>query len=170
MQRFNVPGSNKGFTLLETVTVVAMIGIVSAIAAPSFLSMYSRSKINSATAEVQGVLQEAQRQSIRTSKSCTVSVGTTSVTGNCLVSGNLSLNGVTADSSLSSFQFNHKGLVLDSSAQPFTNPLTLVITANNSNLKRCLILTSPLGLIRTGTYSNSASGTPSATNCTVQNR
>lgn len=169
MQRFSVPDSNKGFTLPEMLAVLVILGILSAIAAPSLLGFYNRSKINAATAEIQGALQKAQRQAMRTSKRCTVTLASNSITTNCLTSGDLTLADVSMQASHSSFQFTHKGWVVDTSTPPqlLASDVTLVIASARSNTRKCLVLSSPLGLIRSGTY-NGASGTPSANNCTAQ--
>ncbi|PSO93706.1 MAG: hypothetical protein BRC46_05895 [Cyanobacteria bacterium QS_6_48_18] len=46
MLPLSVNKSNQGFTLLETATVVVVIGILAAISAPSLLGWYNRTKQN----------------------------------------------------------------------------------------------------------------------------
>lgn len=74
MQFFNVRPNNQGFTIIEILIILLTVGILSAISAPSFLGLLNRSKVNNAVAQVQGALQEAQREAIRKSKICTVYV------------------------------------------------------------------------------------------------
>jgi prepilin-type N-terminal cleavage/methylation domain-containing protein len=68
----NARNKNQGFTLIETLIILVIIGVLSAIAAPSFLSMFNRNKVNDALDQVRGALQEAQRQAMGKSRSCVV--------------------------------------------------------------------------------------------------
>ncbi len=82
----NVRNNNKGFTLIETLIIVVIIGILSAIAAPSFLSMFNKNKVNNALVQVRGALQEAQREAIRRSRRCQVGLSSgnqSMLTSNC---------------------------------------------------------------------------------------
>lgn len=160
----NVRHSNQGFTLIEMLVILIIIGILSAISAPSFLGMLNRSKVNSALNEARGALQEAQRESIRKSKTCTVvvpagnNVALISPT-NCLVTGDRQLGGVNTDHSNSVagsgnwvITFDFKGRTNDVASAG-----TVVFSLpNNSVPKKCLVVSQGLGLIRTGNYNESA--------------
>jgi prepilin-type N-terminal cleavage/methylation domain-containing protein len=74
MLQLNVRKYIKGFTLIETLIVVMIIGIASAIAVPNFLNSYEKFKLDQAVVEVRGALREAQRQAIRKGESCQVMV------------------------------------------------------------------------------------------------
>lgn len=64
--------SQKGFTLIETLIIVVVMGVLTAIATPSLMSVMDSAKINQTIAEVRGTLQEGQRQAIRNNQPCTV--------------------------------------------------------------------------------------------------
>jgi prepilin-type N-terminal cleavage/methylation domain-containing protein len=54
--------SNAGFSLIELIAVILMVGILAAIAAPSWLGFVSRQRVNKANDVVLAALQEAQRE------------------------------------------------------------------------------------------------------------
>ncbi len=58
--------NNKGFTLMEIMIVIAIIGITSAIATPSILSWRSTAKIRGAGDNIRGNLQLAKITAVKT--------------------------------------------------------------------------------------------------------
>ncbi|AFY54110.1 prepilin-type N-terminal cleavage/methylation domain-containing protein [Rivularia sp. PCC 7116] len=65
-----------GFTLIEVMVVIAMVGILSAIVAPSWLSFVAKQRLNKANDSVLAALQESQRQAKNTKRSYSVSFRT----------------------------------------------------------------------------------------------
>ena len=74
--------TQRGFTLIEMLVIVAAIGILGAIAAPSFASFMDGIKVNQSMASIQSALRDTQRQSIRTSQVCTVQISSINSNGN----------------------------------------------------------------------------------------
>jgi prepilin-type N-terminal cleavage/methylation domain-containing protein len=64
---------NAGFSLLEMMVVLLMIGILSAIAAPSWLALISQQRLNKANDRVVSVIQQTQSEAKRTKRTYSVS-------------------------------------------------------------------------------------------------
>ena len=68
--------NTSGFTLLEVLVTIAIVGILSAIAAPSWLGFVARQRLNKANDIVLASLQQAQREAKKTKLSYSVSFKT----------------------------------------------------------------------------------------------
>lgn len=65
--------NNDGFTLVEVLVAIIIVGILAAIAAPSWLGFVSKQRVNKANDVVLAALQDAQRQAKKTKLSYSVS-------------------------------------------------------------------------------------------------
>lgn len=154
--------------MIETLTIVIIIGILSAIAAPSFLGMLNRNKVNDALAQAKGALEEAQREAIRRSKRCPVNIFkiTKQMTGSCLVTGNRIFDSsIGIETNQTSIEFSYRGTInlADDATVVLYNP-------EDASNKKCIVVSTPLGIVRVGNYTGSITGggTVSSNNCKKQ--
>lgn len=183
MPLYNAHKNNQGFTMIETLAVIIIIGILSAIVAPSYLSMFNKNQVNNALDELKGALQQAQREAIRKNKACTVYLhdATTQpqIVSGCFITSNGTSTGLLGipnglpmkeldkvamaselnTSSPKRIKFSFRGST--------TNNGTIVIyMADGSTSKMgCLAISNGPGIIRTGIYNGSTTSI-SANSCT----
>jgi len=141
----------QGFTLLETIVVLFIIGILSAISAPNLLGWYRRNQLNNAVTEVRGALQLAQQEAIRESDICKVTLETSTdpVEINSCVSTTTLPKPVDVDLSGSkTIKFGFRGNT--------NNPNTITFSSEAVSQDKCLVISMPLGIIREGSYDSNA--------------
>jgi Tfp pilus assembly protein FimT len=98
-----------GFTLIEMLIIIMVMGVVAAIAAPNFAGLFDSIKVNQTVTELRSTLQETQRQAIRANITCETQITNTEnaekgngkgkgngnktrkIQGNCLASGDQTL-------------------------------------------------------------------------------
>ncbi|MFM2062090.1 MAG: hypothetical protein RLZZ507_1760 [Cyanobacteriota bacterium] len=148
MRHTSVLKDNQGFTLLETLTVLVIVGILAALIGPSFSAWNQRKQADAAITSLEGAIKEGQRQAMSRSRTCNITVTTanpptiTSADG-CLPTGDRTLENVLNSSNIT-MSFNHLG-------ENSTGEVTVTLThRDNDNLQRCLVVSTPLGLIGKG--------------------
>ncbi|GAC1501352.1 MAG: hypothetical protein NVS2B14_14100 [Chamaesiphon sp.] len=149
-----VSRASKGFTLVETIIITVIVGVLAAISAPSFLAMYNRAKVNAAVNTIQGALQEAQRTAIRRSQNCSVVLDTTNnqitSSNGCLITGDRTLP---EQVTLSIPQSNTNTTINYGFRGNTNNNNTILIgLADGSGQTKCLVISRPLGMLRAGIY------------------
>ncbi|NET01181.1 MAG: pilin [Sphaerospermopsis sp. SIO1G1] len=154
MRHTNVLKDNQGFTIVELLTIVVIVGILGALAGPSFLAWNQRKQADAAISSLEGAIKEAQRKAMSKSRTCNIAFDTTNpnepkITSadNCLPTGNRTVENVFLASSNTTMSFNHLGET--------TTAVTVTVThQGNPNLQRCLVVSTPLGLIGKGENPN----------------
>ena len=75
--RFRLRSRNAGFTLVELITVVAIVGVLAALAGPSFTEMIARQRLRTGAFDLVGDLMLARSEAIKRGVNVTVTPGTT---------------------------------------------------------------------------------------------
>ncbi len=169
-----------GFTLIETLVIIVVVGVVVAIAAPNLTSMMERIKVDQNVAAVRGVLQSAQREAIRNGQSCITAMSLKKSSGlakghnkkYCSSATSYSppvdtdlVTNITNPSDAKavpgeSFEIefgilgNAKFGIYRSSSTP-TDPsgkIVAFVSQNDNVPKKCIAISNTLGLTRVGTY------------------
>ena len=149
MLLYRVRKQDNGFTLVEMIVAVIIVGVLAAVSAPNLLGWYNRSRANATLDKVEGAIKEAQRQAMRNGRSCAINITNASrtISGGCLLSNRVFGDYITLNSDQATIAFSSKGTTA-------TDAL-IQVTTNEGNVRRCLVVTSGLGLIRTGDMNGS---------------
>jgi Tfp pilus assembly protein FimT len=165
--------SSRGFTILELVIIVAIVGVLSAIAVPSWLGFFNRQQLNSASNQVYQAMRQAQSRSMQERETWQASfregdsgvqwaVHRSSLAPN-QVAWNSFSNTIAIDSEsnlprsqgMYRVRFNYKGCPVYNPTDTCTNTtirtkgrLTLS-SLNGGEAKRCVIVSTLLGALRT---------------------
>ncbi|MEO0645364.1 MAG: prepilin-type N-terminal cleavage/methylation domain-containing protein [Cyanobacteria bacterium J06650_10] len=145
--------SSSGFTMIELLVVVTMIGLIAAISAPSWMGFLTRQRLNAARTDLLGVLRTAQQDAQALQRSKTVefsstdlsvtvksgdsATGVTTVLGESALGKKFSLT--TAPSTSSSIVFDYDGAVRTEDL------IAIKIEDDNSSAQSCVIVTTLLG-------------------------
>lgn len=145
--------SDRGSTLLELMVALTIVGVIATIAAPNFLGLLNRIRVNSAMEELLGAIKETQRLAMRHGKRCRIDINPSnnilsSSDDDCL------LNTRTIDKSviirtnfpgsMPNISFSHKGNT--------TRMGTIILSSNLTDTQKCFVISLGLGIMRTGKY------------------
>lgn len=151
-----------GFTQIELMVTVVVVGVLAAIAVPSLAPWLRQQQVNAAMNEVDLALQESQNEAIKRNQTCQATLtrgNNVKLSGDCLISGSRTLNGVALDHSRTNdawtISFNAEG----ENRSPANNPGTLWLSAPGTQPK-CLVISVGIGLRRMGKYVNNTCVTP----------
>jgi len=151
--------STDGFTLIEMIVVMIMIGVLFTIALPSWVSFLNNRRVGSARDEILQTLRQTQAEAVRTRREKTVSFNTTAnppqITGfdgqptplgnGKFTAGMIGLQITPA--ATTSITFLSTGAL--NLANPGNLPMTITVSAPaNGNSRSCVIIETLLGSMR----------------------
>jgi prepilin-type N-terminal cleavage/methylation domain-containing protein len=167
--QLNRQNFDQGYTLVETLAVVIIVGILCAIAAPSLLAMQGVAKLNSSADNIRTALETSQFQAVKKHTSCQVYISSNSnrIVGDCLMNGSATSQSIAnVPNGLPLFNLD-PGITVTTAGLTGTPPQaiynrqgltqssgTIILSSNETGDKRCLILNKGAGLIRGGKYIN----------------
>lgn len=155
-----VKKSDRGFTLIELTIVLVIIGIIAAIASPTFIGLLSRYKLNGALQQLLGAINESQRLAMLRGRSCKIEIDPnnndiTADTG-CLLSDRKIDDEITIRSNFTgttNIVFSHKG--------SNTRMGTIVLSSDYTESQKCFVIALGTGIKRVGNYNGSKVGSVS---------
>lgn len=168
MWLYSVRKQEQGFTLIEMIVTVVILGVIAAAATPNLLGFLNRNEVNQEFAEIEGALREAQKVAIRNGKSCTISIDAAAktisndtVNDRCLTATRFINSKYTLDTSRPTITFSGKGNI-DITTVPV---IVLSFPTGGVTRPKCVVIQNSLGVIRTGTYNGTIPQTPVPGSC-----
>ena len=171
MRQFSAKHAASGYTLVEMIVVMVIVGILSAIAAPGWLSFMNSRRANAARDQVAQVLRQAQAQARSTKSDQIVSfnpaakpptitaLGITQQIGNDQTDpGGVTLQAKNGGADITQIKFDSNGYIKDIDIDEDTGLKVTVTIPPNTGAKRCVIVQTLLGAMRSASGSDAASG------------
>ena len=160
------PRSNRGFSLLELVIVIAIVGILSGISITTFGRNRSKEELKQASREGIAWLKQVQSRAIQQHRICAITIDRQSASAVATPASVSTLQESEQCTDTGSHTFNSPIILLKSDC-PFSDDsqsLNISFTARgtmpcggeiylesrNTNNQRCISLLAPLGVIREG--------------------
>lgn len=151
-------GKQSGFTLIESVAVTIIIGVLAAIGIPNFYGIYNQQKLKRATDQLYFALLEAPKQAQRTNQKCTLNfqkgsnqkiTKITTPDPGCFPLANQEFSeGITFTSTLTDVVFSFRGM-------PNKTGTIIVSFPQKVTEQRCIEIVPGLAIIQQGIYQDS---------------
>lgn len=161
---------NYGFTLVETIAVLIIVGIFSALATPNLFGLYRQYQLTNAFRDLESSIKISQKQAKRLGITCKIKLDRIDISGEirnriavvnssdpgergknysrCLIEEKVFPEFIELETNIpgstNKIVFSHKGNTTTSG--------TIKLSIKNLDLDRCLVISNGLGIIRTGRY------------------
>jgi Tfp pilus assembly protein FimT len=154
----------EGFTQAELMVTILVVGVLAAIAAPSFSQWLRQKQVDAAFSQIEFALQETQAEAVKRHQTCYLDLmrgSNPTLSGSCLVTGDRTLQGVTVNHSRPSdswkISFNEYG----ENRSVSNDPGTLWLSSTDGDVRsKCLVISVGIGLRRSGKYEDNKCITP----------
>ncbi|MEM9272270.1 MAG: type II secretion system protein [Cyanobacteria bacterium P01_F01_bin.143] len=164
MKLYSNKTKNHGFTLIEMLATMIILGVIAAIAAPNLLGMIRRQQVNNAITIINGAVKETQRQAIRQAVSCDLTINTVAETitatptnpasdAICLSEvRSITNDGINNDSLDVRNNLNTPDTIRFSAKGNTTSGGTIIVSSEETLDQRCFVISNGLGITRTGIW------------------
>ncbi len=149
------PAPSAGFSLPELLLVAALLGILASIALPSGQGALARMRVEAASRSLMLEIDRQRDRALRQGHSVVLHLGG----GDGLLEQTAAAHGgVEVHHNLpGALRFSANGLLIDGG--------TVVVTSPATPLRRCLVWSLPLGVLRLGQYGADPAAGPSSGHC-----
>ena len=160
------PQTVQGFTLLEVLIVVFIIGILATIGGPSWINMVNNSRLNKAQDTIALAVRDAQRQALVNKATRQVTVKQEGAASRVqwavhpqgidpqgidpTLWQNIEEDRLILDPPSTTITFDDKGLLDPRSQAAEDAPTTITLTLQNGGEQRCVIMRTILGSVQKG--------------------
>jgi prepilin-type N-terminal cleavage/methylation domain-containing protein len=166
----------QGFTLIEILVTIIIIGVMASLFVPNFLNWYNNQKINNVLSQIEGAVKEARSTAVKKSQTCDVMIagnGVSASPASCLPTGARNISGVNANisteqSGSTTITFSTRG-----TTSIVAGKSVIVVydrDAQTSRKMKCLVVSDGIGITRIGNYTGTTPPTSTDNVNTVESQ
>ena len=161
--------SEPGFTLPELLVAVSVLGLLASLALAGGQRSLAQMRVETATRRLGWGLEQARQRAQGLGQPCALELGPSgwrepgggSLPGCGITPEQAADHAVALQHNLpAALRFSSNGLVLDGG--------TVVVSAPGTALRRCLVVSLPLGVVRLGRYTGTEGSAPSSSACRAE--
>ena len=159
---------DSGFSLPELLVTVSVLGLLASLAIDGGQRSLARMRVETTSRRLGWGLEQARRQAQSLGQPCALELGPSgwrqpsggSLPGCGVADVELEPNVAIGSNLPGALRFSSNGLVLDGG--------TVVISAAGTELRRCLVMSLPLGVVRLGRYEGEQGDSHSSSACRAE--